>query len=121
VKICGTGIDIIEVDRIESILKQNKRFKNRVFTAKEIEYCESKKNRYEHYAVRFAAKEAVWKALGRRGIILKNIEIIKELDGKPNVLMKKNRNSGREILVSLSHTEKYAVAHAIVFGKKNEH
>jgi len=116
-RITGTGIDIIEVGRIETIMKKNRNFRKRVFTQKEIEYCEGKRNRYEHYAVRFAAKEAVWKALGRRGIVLKNIEIIKEIDGKPNVLMKKTAARGKEILVSLSHTEKYAVAHAIVFGK----
>jgi len=86
------GIDIIEVNRIqESIETLGETFLNKVFTEKEIEYCESKKmQKYQSYAARFAAKEAVFKALskdlnGRNEITWKNIEVLNEESGRPIV------------------------------------
>lgn len=110
------GIDIVETDRIKLLIK-NKKFVHRIFSKEEIRYCEKKVNRHQHYAARFAAKEAVWKALsGKYKIALKKI-IVKNLNnGKPLVLLdtKEKKLARTKIDVSLSHTEKYAVAVAIV-------
>lgn len=116
-KIHGTGIDIVEVSKVKELLRSNKKFRDRVFTAGEVKYCEGKKKKYEHYAVRFAAKESVWKALGKGGIALKSIEIKNEQGGRPKVIMKRNMlDKGRKVIITLSHTNNYAVAHALVVG-----
>lgn len=108
------GIDIIETKRIKKLIK-NKKFLNRVFSDEEIKYCESKKNKEQHYSARFAAKEAVWKALaGKYSIPLKNIIIKNIQNGKPEVILKDKRLSKLKIEVSLSHTKEYAVAVAII-------
>ena len=105
------GIDIVEVKRIAKLIR-NKAFLKRVFTDQEIMYCSERVNKAEHYAVRFAAKEAVWKALGMGGISLRDISVKNRSNGKPEVLIKgKNR---KDIVISLSHTENYAVAVAII-------
>ncbi len=121
---CGT--DIIEIDRIkESIEEQTtgEAFKKRVYTDQEIEYCESKKNqKYQHYAARFAAKEAVFKAISEQlenkySITWKNIEVINNKQGKPTINMKDITNEELEIKnidISISHCKNYAVANAIV-------
>ncbi len=110
-KIQGLGIDIIEIKRIRSIAKERKSFLSRVFTDEEIRYCQRKKDIWQHFAVRFAAKEAVWKALGKPGLRLKNISVKNLPSGKPEVILggKINKN----IYLSLSHCENYAVAQAI--------
>jgi holo-[acyl-carrier protein] synthase len=116
-KIYGTGIDIVEVDRVRRLLGKNNRFRDRVFTKAEIRYCEGKKKKYEHYAVRFAAKESVWKALGKGGIGLKSIEVKNETGGKPQIVIKHSLlDKKHEIVITLSHTKKYAIAHALVLG-----
>lgn len=108
------GIDIIETKRIKKLIK-NKKFLNRVFSKEEIEYCENKKNKEQHYSARFAAKEAVWKALsGRYSIPLKNIVIKNIQNGKPQVVIKDKKLNKLKIEVSLSHTKEYAVAVALV-------
>jgi len=112
--ISGTGIDIVEISRIKKLMKKNERLKNRIFTENEIRYCEKKRKKYHHYAVRFAAKEAVWKALGKGGVGLKNIEIRNRSNGQPQVYLKGKRLDPLKILVSLTHSRDYAVAQAIV-------
>ena len=115
------GIDIIEVDRIqESIESLGEAFLNKVYTKKEIEYCESKKaQKYQSYAARFAAKEAVFKALSkelnsRYDITWKNIEIINEDSGRPKVnLIEVNRRINA-IDISLSHIKETAVASVVI-------
>src|SRR6185503_13036868 len=92
--IVATGIDIVEISRIEEILAQRgERFRSRVFTEAEIEYCESRTSKSESYAARFAAKEAVMKALGTgwaEGIAWRDIEVIRAETGAPSL-----RLSGR--------------------------
>ncbi|MCJ7645312.1 holo-ACP synthase, partial [bacterium] len=97
--ISGTGIDIVEISRIKKLMEKDNRLKNRVFTENEVRYCEKKRKKYHHYAVRFAAKEAVWKALGKGGVGLKNIEIRKSAedrkssnDRKSSQDLKKNKH-----------------------------
>ena len=112
--ICGTGIDIVEINRIKKLMEKDERLKNRVFTENEIRYCERKRKKYHHYAVRFAAKEAVWKALGKGGVGLKNIEIRNRSNGQPEVYLKGKKLGPPKILISLAHSHEYAVAQAIV-------
>ncbi|MCX5781655.1 MAG: holo-ACP synthase [Elusimicrobia bacterium] len=105
------GIDIIEVKRISKLIK-SKAFLNRVYTSREIEYCRPKKNYAQHFAVRFATKEAVWKALGKGNISLKEISVNNRISGKPEAIVKGKKR--RDIDISLSHTDQYAVAVAII-------
>src|SRR5277367_6127476 len=84
----GLGLDIVEIGRIEKLARRNARFLPRVFTEQEIRYCRSKKNRWQHFAARFAAKEAVWKALGQDGVALKDISVRRDPSGKPGVLLR---------------------------------
>ena len=82
------GTDIIEVSRIEKLIKdKGDKFLNRIYTKKEIDYCESKgPNKYQHYAGRFAAKEAVFKILSTKQLKFKNIEILNNDDAELRTL-----------------------------------
>ena len=114
------GNDIIETERIKKILlKYPEKFKRRVFTDKEIEYCESKgENKYQSYAARFAAKEAVFKAISE---LLENkyyiqwtdIEVLNNDAGRPFANVK-NVNRIESIDISISHVKEYAMATALV-------
>src|SRR6056297_2159802 len=88
----GIGVDIVEIDRIKEAILKHKRFKERFFTEDEIGYCEEHKEPWSYYAGRFAAKEAVVKALGTgfRGFNWKDVEIIKDELGKPEVVLHNN-------------------------------
>ena len=109
-----TGIDIVEVKRIRKIIQSSKRFLEKVYTPTEIAYCNSKKNRWQHFAVRFAAKEAVWKAIGKKDIWHRDITVKNAPDGKPAVILSKRyKHLQKKVSLSLSHTEDYAVAVAI--------
>lgn len=119
------GVDIIEISRVkESIESLGERFINRVFTEKEIEYCESKKNqKYQHYAARFAAKEAFFKALSwkledKYAICWKDIEVVDDKQGRPSLnIIGMNLNDIENIDISLSHCKEYAVANVTVLTK----
>ena len=119
------GVDIIEISRVkESIENLGENFLNRVYTKKEIEYCEGRgKSKYEHYAARFAVKEAVFKALSQMvndkySITWKDIETINDDQGRPKVeiLFIKN-NKIEDIDVSISHCKEYAIANVVVLLK----
>ena len=121
--IFGTGLDIIEIDRIKnSIEKYSPKFEQRVFTSSEISYCKSQGDPAKHFAARFAVKEAVSKCLGT-GITgalgFQDMEIIHEDTGKPVLNM---IGKGKELFqklklksihISISHDSTYAIAHAI--------
>ena len=96
-KIFGIGTDIVNIKRLEKVFKKNgKKFKEKIFSKNEIIYCENKKNSASFYAKRFAAKEALSKALGtgiRKGINFKNIEIFNDKLGKPSIKLKGNTES----------------------------
>lgn len=107
-EIQGIGIDIVDIERIEKMMKQyGNRFLRRIFTEREIEYAMKSKNSAEHFAGRFAAKEAIIKA-SKKALLMKEIEILNKEDGEPYVEKMEN------ILISISHERKYAVAMAIV-------
>ncbi len=118
---CGT--DIIEIERIkESIEDLGEKFLNRIYTQKEIEYCESKKGqKYQHYAARFAAKEAIFKAISKElndkyEIGWKDMEILNDKQGRPQV---KIRGVQKEnIDISISHCKEYAVAMVVMLVEK---
>jgi holo-[acyl-carrier protein] synthase len=105
------GIDIVEVNRIERLIK-NKHFLEKIYTKEEIRYCTGKKNKGQHFAVRFAAKEAVWKALMEKKVTHKDIGVKNMLTGRPEVFIKGKKR--KNIDISLSHTKEHAVACAIV-------
>ena len=91
-EIYGIGTDIIEISRIETSINRTKTFKEKVYTKNEIEHIEKKRNPYASYAGRFAAKEAVSKALGTgvRNFSLRDIEILNDELGKPNIILYNN-------------------------------
>ncbi|MCX6288098.1 MAG: holo-ACP synthase [Bacteroidetes bacterium] len=121
--IYGTGIDIIEVARIAKVMERDLGFRDKIYTEGEIAYCESKKNKYQHYAARFSAKEALMKAIGtgwRFGIRFADIDIYHDelgqphirLSGKAKELAEKERFS--KIHVSLSHVKELTTAVVII-------
>ena len=113
-----TGIDIIEVDRIQKAIEgQGEKFLNYVFTKQEIEYCDkTNKMKYQHYAARFAAKEAIIKATHGQ-FDFKEIEITKADSGKPipKIINKENII----IDLSLSYDQDYAIAFCTVKNSQN--
>jgi len=126
-KIFGIGTDIINIKRINnSIKKGGYKFKKKIFSDKEITYCERKKNPSAFYAKRFAAKEAFTKALGTgigKGISLRDIEVFNDTSGKPNIrlrgvtsnfLKRKIKKSKYNIYLSLSDDEPWAQATVII-------
>tara|TARA_B100001750_G_C15164361_1_gene426074 strand:- start:128 stop:523 length:396 start_codon:yes stop_codon:yes gene_type:complete len=126
-KIFGIGTDIVNIKRMEdSLKKRGFSFKNKIFSRKEISYCDNKKNPSSFYAKRFAAKEAFSKALGtgiRKGVNLKNIEISNNSQGKPSIKLKGNlpnflkkrvKNKKYNIYLSLSDDRPWAQATVII-------
>jgi len=132
-RIFGIGIDIVDTERIaRSIDEFGDRFLERVFTASEREYCGRMNYAERHYAARFAAKEAIAKALGigiGASLGWKDMEILRTDSGKPYLLLRGNgkafadQNGINEVLISLSHSDDHAAANAVAIcqqeGKKN--
>ena len=121
--ILGTGIDIIEVERIALRVGRDNGFKELVFSKDEISYCDAKASPFEHYAARFAAKEAFLKAVGRgwdSGLQWNEIEVVNETNGKPSLHIsgmteKMLAPAGIRIIhVSLSHLKSMATAIVIL-------
>ena len=112
--ILGTGIDIIEVDRIQKAVERwGDVFLNYVFTPLEIKNARKFKFPYRHYAGRFAAKEAIFKAVGNPNLSWQDVSIINDATGKP-VCHYNNSDIKNRLLISISHSRDYAVASAIV-------
>jgi holo-[acyl-carrier protein] synthase len=121
--IIGTGIDIIEVERITTSVGRDSGFRELVFTKDEMDYCDSKASRFEHYAARFAAKEAFLKAIGRglgNGLSMNEIEVVNQSNGKPvmRITGQTEKELGplgiRLIHISLSHVKTMATAVVIL-------
>ena len=121
-----TGTDIIEISRIkESIESLGDNFKNKIYTEKEIEYCENRKNaKYQHYAGRFAAKEAIFKAISelldnKYEVSWKDAEILNDSQGKPRVTFtsEKLQEKIENIDISISHCKDYAVCSVVLVTK----
>ena len=122
--IVGTGIDIAEVARIRhTIERHGERFLKRVFTEGEIQYCDSKANRVERYAARFAAKEAGMKAIGtgwNHGVRWRDLEVSRKPGGRPTLLLHGKaaefaaKLGATNIALSLTHTADQAMAQVIL-------
>jgi len=124
--ILGIGLDMVEVERIRRALENwrfGQRFRNRVFTAQEIQYCEGKRaGRFESYAGRFAAKEAVMKALGRgwgARVCWLDIEVARARNGRPEIVLHDktavmaNELGIRRWSLSITHTKDHGLAYVI--------
>ena len=124
--IIGTGVDLAEVDRIQQALEDPRiglRFRQRVFTEKEIAYCENRRRgKYESYAGRFAAKEAVMKALGRgwgSKVCWLDIEVVRARSGKPEIALHDktaelaDQLGIRRWALSITHTKQHGLAYVI--------
>jgi holo-[acyl-carrier protein] synthase len=122
------GVDMVEIERVkDSIDKLGESFIQRIFTPAEIEYCENRRSgKYESYTARFAAKEAISKALGTgftQGVGLKGIELIATESGKPEVILHGRTKErfismgGTAIDISMTHCRDYAVAFAVIQTK----
>jgi holo-[acyl-carrier protein] synthase len=121
--IVGIGVDIAEPERLEQAVgRYGRRFLERIFTPTEIAYCEGKRNKWERYAVRFAAKEAAFKALGtgwRRGVRWRDVEVTNLPGGKPTMNLSgqakefASRQGVRRISLSLTHARQFVLAQVI--------
>ncbi len=121
--VVGLGTDIVEIDRIARLIERHgERFLERVYTLAEVEFCRRRKRSCEHFAGRWAAKEAVAKALGTgfvRGVYWRDIEVQSEQSGRPRVVL--HGPAGQyaqqigvdEVLVTISHCRAYATATAL--------
>ena len=124
--VLGVGTDIIECHRIAQMIeKHSEQFLRRVFTFREIQYCSSRRSATQHYAGRWAAKEAVLKVLGTgwaKGIHWTDIEVRNEVGGAPSIVLEGQalhfaKEKGiEEVLISISHCRAYAVAFATGVG-----
>ena len=121
--IAGTGIDIVEVARMADKIQKSNGFREKVFSRHEIDFCESKANKYEHYAARFAAKEAFLKATGMglmAGFDVHNIELFNDASGKPFIRLKNEfeqlaaDKQWKQIHVSMTHTNFMACAMVVL-------
>ncbi len=121
--IVGLGLDIAEIDRIEAaITRHGASILERLYTVREVAYCESHRNRFERYAGRFAAKEAAMKALGtgwRRGVRWRDIEVRREPSGKPTLHLEgvarefAERLGVKNISLTITHSGNLALAEVI--------
>jgi holo-[acyl-carrier protein] synthase len=126
--VLGLGIDIIEIARVKkSIDRFGDKFLEKVFTEGEINYCNAKFNKYQHYAARFAAKEAVYKALAsgwKEGLRWKDIEILNDTSGMPSVnpsgKLKSFLSTDAQLRISISHSDNYVTSVAIIFKNSSE-
>ena len=121
--VIGIGLDIVEVHRIEKVLRGSKSIAGRVFTAEEIKYCSERRNEYQHFAGRFAAKEAALKALGtgwQGGIRWRDVETIAGPLGQPRLtfhgraLELFTESGAVSSLLSITHASDYAVAFVVL-------
>jgi holo-[acyl-carrier protein] synthase len=121
--IVGLGLDIAEIDRIgAAITRHGAPFLERIYTTREVSYCESHKNKFERYAARFAAKEAAMKALGtgwRRGVRWRDIEVVRQASGKPTLDLEgaarqfANDLGVKNISLTITHSGNLALAQVI--------
>lgn len=121
--IFGIGMDVFEVERMAELVVRGRPYLETLFTGQEIAYCESKARPFEHYAARYAAKEAVLKALGiggREGLAFCEIEILNDELGRPQASLHGrvkefyDNVQVRGCTISLSHTRKLAIAVAVL-------
>jgi holo-[acyl-carrier protein] synthase len=121
--VIGIGIDIIEIDRVKkSVDEFGDHFLNKIYTPLELKYCLSKSNKYQHLAARFAAKEAIYKALSTgwaKDLSWQDLEIINAPNGMPTVNLKGNLenflSADQNLKISMSHSRDYVACVAIIY------
>ncbi len=117
--IIGTGVDITEVRRLkQAVEKWGKDFLNRVFTEEELKNAKTRSSVYQHLAGRFAAKEAIFKALGNKELSWKDVQVLNDKEGRPYCQILNGKAKEIDVHVSISHVKTYAVANAVVEKKK---
>jgi len=123
--IVGIGTDLLDVGRMaRELAREGAGFRDDVFTSAEVAYCEAHAHPAQHFAVRFAAKEACWKALGapEKGVSLRDVEVVKPDGGPPGLVLagrareEADRLGVRRVLVSLTHTSTLAQASVLLEG-----
>jgi len=116
--VTATGIDITEVKRLrQAVEKWGRGFLNRIFTKEELASAKGRVSLYQHLAGRFAAKEAIFKAMGDKTLTWKDVQVFNDSEGKPYCKILNNKGKDLEIHISISHVKNYAVANAIVTPK----
>lgn len=125
-RVVGLGTDIVEVLRIGKMIERHGEvFLNRVFTEAEVAYCQKRKEYMQHYAGRWAAKEAVMKTLGTgwaRGVGWRDIEVCSSRNGRPSIALHGGARDMAEslgiseVLITISHCRAYATATALALG-----
>lgn len=116
--IIGTGVDITEVKRLrQAVEKWGDSFLERLFTQEELANAKTRGSLYQHLAGRFAAKEAVFKALGDAKLNWKDVQILNGKDGRPLCRILRGRGKNTQAHISISHVKSYAVASAIITEK----
>ncbi len=125
--LAGIGVDMLEISRMERVIERRPSFLRRVFTDEERAYCEHTARPAEHYAARFAAREAVLKALGcgfSDGVRVKDVSVVNDETGRPQAKLEGRaaqiaaEQGVREIALSISHTRGVAVANAVAVTDK---
>jgi holo-[acyl-carrier protein] synthase len=124
----GLGVDIVEIDRMRAALKRHPRMKERIFSAEERAYCDKRNKPEVHYALRFAAKEAVLKALGTgfAGMSFQDVEVVRDAGGRPLPRLHGRAAEVAEAIgvvemhLSLSYTHTTAVASAVAITEREE-
>jgi holo-[acyl-carrier protein] synthase len=116
--IIGTGVDITEVSRLRrAIEKWDKEFLQKVFTRDELKHAKTHSSLYQHLAGRFAAKEAIFKAMNVKELTWKDVEILSDKQGRPIARIINDKIRKVDIHLSISHVKNYAVASAIITEK----
>jgi holo-[acyl-carrier protein] synthase len=119
-RIIGNGVDIIEVSRVKNAINRyGKNFLERIFTEKELENAREHNQRFQHLAGRFAAKEAVFKALSRSRLNFRDVEVLNDRQGKPYCSLSGFKKDEFSVHISISHIKNYAVANAIITEKNS--
>lgn len=117
--IIGNGVDITEVKRLrQAVEKWGDDFLKRIFTKDELENAKNRSSLYQHLAGRFAAKEAVFKALGNKELSWQDVEILNDKEGKPHCKVLNGKGKKIAVHISISHVKSYAVANAIITKEK---
>jgi len=116
--VIGTGVDITEVRRLrQAVEKWGDFFLERVFTKEELKNAKNHTSIYQHLAGRFAAKEAVFKAVGNKNLSWRDVQIANDKQGKPHCAILNGKGKKIDVHISISHVKTYAVANAIVTEK----
>jgi len=116
--VIGTGVDITEVTRLKkAILKWQDAFLSKVYTPAELRNARAHGFMYQHLAGRFAAKEAIFKALGNKDLTWQDLEIVNDREGRPHCSILNGKGANARVHLSISHVKEYAVASAVITKK----